>query len=54
MYKAGHIDYKAKLQNFIGETKDVALRDKYKSLYDSDIESFYGTDSPDYVPESLR
>ncbi|MCU4639153.1 hypothetical protein [Acinetobacter courvalinii] len=54
MYKAGHTDYKAKLQNFIGETKDVALRDKYKSLYDSDIESFYGTDSPDYVPESLR
>lgn len=54
MYKAGHADYKAKLQNFIGETKDVSLRDKYKSLYDSNIESFYGTDSPDYVPESLK
>nr|EHZ7605402.1 hypothetical protein [Acinetobacter baumannii] len=54
MYKAGHTDYKAKIQKFIDETKDVASKDKYKSLYDADIESFYGTDSPNYVPESLK
>ncbi|EXE67011.1 hypothetical protein J583_4160 [Acinetobacter baumannii 83444] len=51
MYKAGHNDYKAKIQKFIDETKDVASKDRYKSLYDADIESFYGTDSPNYVPE---
>lgn len=54
MYKAGHADYKAKIQKFIDETKDVASKDRYKSLYDEDIESFYGTDSPNYVPESLK
>ena len=50
----GHGDYKAKIQKFIDETKDVASKDRYKFLYDADIESFYGTDSPNYVPESLK
>ncbi|EPF5975828.1 hypothetical protein LJQ78_002423 [Acinetobacter baumannii] len=54
MYRAGHTDYKAKLQAFISETKDVEAKDRYKSLYDEQIESFYGTDSVEYVPESLR
>ncbi|WP_445405028.1 hypothetical protein [Acinetobacter vivianii] len=54
MYKAGHTDYKAKLQAFINDTKDPKAKDRYKSLYDDQIESFYGTDSPDYVPESLK
>jgi len=54
MFKAGHTDYKAKIQKFIDETKDVASKDRYKSLYDADIEPFYGTDSPNYVPESLK
>lgn len=54
MFKAGHGDYKAKIQKIIDETKDVASKDRYKSLYDADIESFYGTDSPNYVPESLK
>ncbi|MGM1002680.1 hypothetical protein [Acinetobacter haemolyticus] len=54
MYKAGHTDYKAKIQSFINETIDVVAKDRYKSLYDAEIESFYGTDSADYVPESLK
>lgn len=54
MFKAGHTDYKAKLQTFINDTKDPKAKDRYKSLYDNQIESFYGTDSPDYVPESLK
>jgi len=54
MYKAGHTDYKAKLQAFINDTKDPKAKDRYKSLYDDQIESFYGTDSPDYIPESLK
>ncbi|MEB6478726.1 hypothetical protein [Acinetobacter vivianii] len=54
MYKAGHTDYKAKLQAFINDTKDAEAKDRYKSLYDDQIESFYGTDSPDYIPESLK
>lgn len=47
MYKAGHTDYKAKLQVFIKDTKDPEAKDRYKSLYDDQIDSFYGTDSPD-------
>ncbi|MFW1761036.1 hypothetical protein [Acinetobacter calcoaceticus] len=54
IYKAGHTDYKAKIQKFIDETKDVASKDRYKSLYDADIEPFYGTNSPNYVPELLK
>ncbi|MFP0265756.1 hypothetical protein [Acinetobacter pittii] len=54
MYKAGHTDYKAKLQAFIDATKDVEAKDIYRSLYDEQIESFYGTDSVGYIPESLR
>lgn len=54
MFKAGHSDYKTKLQAFINETKDIAAKDRYKSLYDAEIESFYSTDSPNYVPESLK
>ncbi|MCH7336758.1 hypothetical protein [Acinetobacter sp. NIPH 2699] len=54
MYKAGHTDYKAKIQSFINGTKDVVAKDRYKSLYDAEIESFYGTDSVNYVPESFK
>ncbi len=54
MFKAGHTDYKAKLQTFINDTKDPKAKDRYKSLYNDQIKSFYGTDSPDYIPESLK
>ncbi|HHY2118713.1 hypothetical protein VXR69_15925 [Acinetobacter baumannii] len=38
-YKAGHLEYKEKMQKFIADTQDEKLKNAFKTIYDAEVQN---------------